>query len=90
MQPKDALALGQYIILFQQGTTQDIIESVQNNIKQQGGTIGFSYTSAVLGFSASIPDNTLQALATNQWVQTIEADGPVTIMGQTIIKSKSK
>src|ERR1700759_2714667 len=45
---------GQYIVVFQPGTSRDFVLAAQRTAGQLGGTIGFNYTSALLGFSARL------------------------------------
>ncbi|KAG0268754.1 hypothetical protein DFQ27_005834 [Actinomortierella ambigua] len=49
------------------------------------GVIGHVYDSALLGFSATMPDVGVQALNKNSRVDYIEPDGEVTIQTQTLL-----
>lgn len=65
---------GQYIVVFKPGTTRDVVLTAQSTVKKLGGTVGFTYTSALIGFSAKLPPNAVQALRAIAGVAYIETD----------------
>lgn len=64
----------QYIVVFKPATSRDAIRDAENTVKRLGGAVLFSYTKALLGFSAKLPAEALQALRANRRVAYIEAD----------------
>jgi subtilisin family serine protease len=71
--------LDKYIVVFQQGTTRDALLNAQNIVKQSGGSIGFTYTSALLGFSFKAPASVVQSIRKIPGVLAIEADQRMSI-----------
>ncbi len=65
---------GQYIVVFQPGTSRDFVLAAQRTAGQLGGTIGFNYTSALLGFSARLSLDAVQVLRAAPGVAWIEQD----------------
>lgn len=65
---------GQYIVVFKPGTTREAVLAAQNTVKRLGGTVGFTYTSALIGFSVKLPEGAVQALRELPGVAYIEAD----------------
>ncbi|KAG0075821.1 hypothetical protein BGZ90_009458 [Linnemannia elongata] len=85
---KGAQAAGAHsnvIVVFKKGTDQTEITKAENEIITKGGKITQRYTSALLGFAAELPDNSLQTLSTNPHLNYIEADGPVSAYAKTVI-----
>jgi subtilisin family serine protease len=70
---------GQYIVVFKQGTSRNNILAAQRTVQRLGGKVGFTYTSALLGFSATLPPGALQTLRAAPGVAWIEADQKVSI-----------
>ncbi|KAF9356694.1 hypothetical protein BGX26_004892 [Mortierella sp. AD094] len=66
------------IVIFKDGTPHEEIESAAQDIESSGGTISQRYTSALLGFSAVLPEGYVSALNGNPHVDYIEPDGEVT------------
>ncbi|KAF9939463.1 hypothetical protein BGZ67_009499 [Mortierella alpina] len=64
-----------YIVVFKESTALEVIEKAVNDILGLGGKIGQRYTSALKGFSASIPAHIMSALSTNPYIDYIEEDG---------------
>ncbi|KAG0271912.1 hypothetical protein BGZ95_000217 [Linnemannia exigua] len=73
------------IVVFKDGTDQKDITKAENDVIAQGGEITQRYTSALLGFAASLPDNSVQALNIHPRVNYIEADGPVSAYTKNLI-----
>jgi subtilisin family serine protease len=69
----------QYIVVFRQGTSSKAVRSAQKTAVRNGGTIGFTYTRALVGFSARLPEAALQAVRANPNVDYIDADMEVKI-----------
>jgi subtilisin family serine protease len=79
---------GQYIVVFKQdkalfasnsGTARQQVLAAEETVKRLGGTVGFTYTSAVIGFSAKLPPSALEALRAMPGVAYIEADQIVSL-----------
>ncbi|HEY1403807.1 MAG TPA: S8 family serine peptidase, partial [Pyrinomonadaceae bacterium] len=70
---------GQYIVVFKPGTARDAVLRAEAIVKRLGGTVGFRYESALIGFSAKLPPGAVQALHTMPGVAWIEADQKVSI-----------
>ncbi|KAG0258896.1 hypothetical protein BGZ95_004849, partial [Linnemannia exigua] len=71
-------ALLKDIVIFKEGTCQEDITKAENDIIDQGGNITNRYNTALLGFAASIPESSIQALNIHPSVDYIEPDGVVT------------
>src|SRR5947209_8713331 len=71
---------GQYIAVFKPGTSREALAAAQERVKALGGTIGFTYTSALIGFSFKVPadaaraQQALQALRQSPGFDYVEAD----------------
>src|SRR5262245_48819793 len=71
---------GQYIVTFKRGTSREAVASAQERVKSLGGTIGYTYTAALVGFSFKLPvegeqaKRALQALRELPGVVSIEVD----------------
>src|SRR5436309_1824508 len=65
---------GQYIVVFKPGTPRQAVPSAQERAKGLGGTVGHTYSSALIGFSAKLPPEAVQALRAMPGVASIEAD----------------
>lgn len=64
----------QYLVVFKTGTSREVVLAAQSVVKRLGGTIGHTYTTALIGFSAKLPASAVQALRTSPGVAYIEAD----------------
>ena len=78
---------GQYIVVFkteasrfnvQAGTTSQQLLAAQEIVRKFDGTIRFTYTAALVGFSAKLPPAALEALRAQPGVAYIEADQKMT------------
>jgi subtilisin family serine protease len=76
---------GQYIVVFNPGTTRNVVAAAQARVKALGGTVMYTYTSSLIGFSVKLPAETgptaeraVQALRALPGVAYIEADQRVT------------
>jgi subtilisin family serine protease len=65
---------GQYIVVFKPDTRREAVLAAQNTVKKFGGTVGHTYTAALIGFSAKLPPEALKALRATPGVAYIEAD----------------
>ena len=71
---------GQYIVVFNPGTSRQVVAAAQERVKSLGGTIMHTYTSALIGFSVKLPaqgeqaQRAMQALRALPGVAYIEAD----------------
>ena len=63
---------GEYIVVFKSRTSRKVVQAAQNTVTRLGGTIGFTYTSALIGFSAKLPPNALEAVRAISGVSFIE------------------
>jgi Subtilase family/Bacterial Ig-like domain (group 3) len=70
---------GEYIVVFRPGTARDAVLTAEAIVKRLGGAVGFRYTSALVGFSAKLPQGALQTLRALPGVAWIEADQKVSI-----------
>jgi subtilisin family serine protease len=64
---------GQYIVVFRQGVTDPVGLSTRM-VKAQGGTVRFTYTSALQGFAARLSDDAVRALEQDPLVAYVEPD----------------
>ncbi|KAF9536653.1 hypothetical protein EC957_010178, partial [Mortierella hygrophila] len=63
------------IVVFKEDTPQAEIQSAEDSIIAQGGNITQRFDTAILGFAAELPDNSIQALQAHPMVDYIEPDG---------------
>ena len=63
-----------YLVIFKEGTPSESIEAAKALAQSLGGTIGFTYTTAVRGFSAELPPSALLAVRALPGVAFVEAD----------------
>jgi subtilisin family serine protease len=75
---RDAIP-GQYIVIFKPGTERDAVLDAGRTAERLGGKVEFKYRAALIGFSAKLPANALQALRAARGVAWIEADQKVSI-----------
>jgi subtilisin family serine protease len=64
----------QYIVIFKPGTSIDVALAAQKKVIGLRGTIRTRYTSGLIGFSAELSENALQALRANPSVDYIEVN----------------
>jgi subtilisin family serine protease len=64
---------GQYIVVFRDGVADPVSLSNQL-VRAQGGTLRFTYTSALKGFAARLPDVAARVLARHPLVAYVEPD----------------
>jgi subtilisin family serine protease len=67
------------MVIFEPGTTRAAVRSAQNTVRQLGGKVEFTYTTALIGFSARIPPDALQSVRAIPRIAYIEADQMGTI-----------
>ncbi|HEY6208338.1 MAG TPA: S8 family peptidase, partial [Gemmatimonadales bacterium] len=70
----------QYIVQFSD-SEKDVPGLAKQLAAQSGGTLGFTYTTAIKGFSAHIPAHAVAALQHNPHVANIEPDQVVQLFG---------
>ncbi|KAF8981722.1 hypothetical protein BGZ46_002385 [Entomortierella lignicola] len=73
------------IVVFKQGTPEEVINAAVKEVEEQGGQITQKYTSALLGFAATVPDVSVNALANHASVDYVEPDGEVSIYAQKLL-----
>lgn len=73
---------GQYIVVFKDRVTQPAALAAQL-AQQNGGRVLFTYTSAIKGFAAQLPDAAVNALRSNPNVEYVEQDQTVSL-NQTV------
>jgi subtilisin family serine protease len=71
---------GQYIVQFKD-SVRDVPGLTRRLLAQSGGTLGFTYTAAIKGFSAKLPSAAVAALQHNPNVLRVEADQVVQASG---------
>jgi len=64
----------QYIVVFKPGTSLEAVTAAQATVKKFNGRVKHTYTSALIGFSAKLPPEAVQALRAMPSVAYIEAD----------------
>ncbi|KAF9348214.1 hypothetical protein BGX26_000363 [Mortierella sp. AD094] len=74
------------IVVFKKGTELSVIDAAVKDVESQGGKIKHRYNSALLGFSAEVPDVGINALNTHAEVDYVEADGKVSTYAQSLLK----
>ena len=67
---------GSYIVVFRQGVGNPAAEAA-NVMRGLGGQVHFTYTHAIKGFAATIPEAALQAVLRNPNVEYVEQDQTV-------------
>jgi subtilisin family serine protease len=70
---------GQYIVVFKPNAVRKAVLDAESTVKGLGGTVEFTYTSALLGFSVKLPASALQALRANALVAYIETDQKISL-----------
>ena len=70
---------GKYIVVLREGATSEVARSTQARVAELGGKIGYTYRSAIRGFSVTLPDSALQALRAMPEVAYVEADQVATL-----------
>ena len=73
---------GQYIVVFK-SSLPDAAAEARALVAQHGGTLRFTYTSAIKGFAADLSAQAVDALRRNPNVAYIEADQTVELFGGT-------
>jgi aqualysin 1 len=63
-----------YIVVFKKGAGRAAESSVVDSVKNLGGTVHYTYSSALDGFAATIPADALETVQTNTTIAYIEAD----------------
>jgi subtilisin family serine protease len=63
-----------YLVIFKNDTPQNSIDAAKSLAQSLGGTVGFTYTTAVKGFSARLPAAALGAIRAVTTVAHVEAD----------------
>lgn len=70
---------GRYIIIFRPGSAGDNVSAAANAAERMGGKVHYTYTAAVQGFAASLPEAALQGLLHNPNIELIEVDQTVSL-----------
>lgn len=69
----------QYIVVFKTGTSRETVQRALSNVKALGGTVGFTYQSALVGFSAKLSPKALAAVRAFDGIDYIEPDQKLTL-----------
>jgi aqualysin 1 len=72
---------GQYIVVFKDNVRPENAQATTDVVTAAGGQVLFTYTGALSGFAATLPDKALDNLRFNPNIAYIEADQVVTISG---------
>jgi subtilisin family serine protease len=70
---------GDYIVVFKPGTAGNGVAQAVDNARGRGASIHFTYSAALVGFAASLPEQALNGLVHNPNVEYIEANQVVSI-----------
>jgi subtilisin family serine protease len=70
----------EYIVVFKSGLP-DPAAAARALVAQHGGTLRFTYTAALKGFAAKLPDYALEAIKRNPNVAYVEQDAAVDLFG---------
>jgi aqualysin 1 len=77
---KQAIIPDEYIVVFKSGLP-DPAAAARALVAQHGGTLRFTYTSAIKGFAAELSGPAVDALRRNPNVSYVEADQSVQLLG---------
>ena len=72
---------GRYVVVLENGSSDQRVQDVAAAAEAAGGTVRFTYRSALKGFSAALPAAALEAVRTSAGVSYVEADARVTMTG---------
>jgi aqualysin 1 len=86
MSQSSAAIPGSYIVVFKQDVT-DVPGLARQLVSGHGGTLRLTYTAALKGFAADLPEQALEALRRNPKVAYVEADQTVDIFGTELAPS---
>jgi subtilisin family serine protease len=75
---------GHYIVVLDSNSSAAQISTVAATATAAGGTVRYTYSHALRGFSAALPAAALQAVRSAPGVQYVEADGQVTIASKQV------
>ncbi|KAG0363718.1 hypothetical protein BG005_008088 [Podila minutissima] len=78
------------IVVFKAGTPASDFEAAVKDCESKGGKVTHRYSSALLGFSAEMPDAAVQTLAVHPHVDYVEADGTVSIYTKNLLSKKQE
>lgn len=70
---------GRYIIVFRPGSSGNDVSAAANVAARMGGKVHYTYTAAVQGFTASLPEAALLGLLHNPNIELIEVDQTVSL-----------
>jgi subtilisin family serine protease len=65
---------GHYLVILKEGSLSEPVEAAKTLAQSLGGTIGFTYTTALQGFSAELPPSALVAMRALPGVAYVEVD----------------
>lgn len=68
-----------YIVVFKPGAAGNDVSAAAENALGRGGQVHFTYSAAISGFAATLPEQALQGLVHNPNIEYIEADQVVTM-----------
>jgi len=70
---------GQYLVVFKPGTPRTVVLAAQEQVRGLDGKVGFTYASALVGFSARLPPKALEAIRATPGVEYVEVDQRVVL-----------
>jgi len=69
----------QYIVVFKPGTSRETVLAAQDKVRKLDGIVGYTYWSALVGFSAKLSPKALDAVRAFDGVDYIERDQRLTL-----------
>ena len=70
---------GRYIVVFKAGAAADAVNAAAAQAAGMGGSLHFTYSAALSGFAASLPEAALNGLRRNPNIEYIEVDQTISI-----------
>jgi aqualysin 1 len=71
---------GQYIVVFKEGANaRALAEAATNQVEAEGGRVLYTYSAALVGFAAQLPEAAVEGLRRNRNVAYIEVDQELSI-----------
>jgi subtilisin family serine protease len=77
---------GRYIVVFKDSVGNPAAEAA-NAVRGSGGQLHYTYSAAIKGFAATLPDSAVQALRNNPNVDYVEQDQTVSLSAEVLAQS---